>query len=167
MEFPFKNTGEKDVEIQSVRASCKCVTPTIGNQRVAPGEKGVVQAVMTIGNRTGLQRKMISVTTDQEGAARTVLMLEVSLPQAVSFDPAIVEWKEGDMPSEQVVTVSVKDDVDLEIVPVDGFSVELSGEQSKQIRIKPKRTDQAVSRLVRVNYSGASQGLASLVVRAR
>lgn len=77
--FVFKNAGQKPVHILEVRSSCGCTDAYPTTSQVAAGEDGAMVVVFTIGNRTGLQEKEITVFTDD--AAKPVrLLLKVSLP---------------------------------------------------------------------------------------
>ena len=69
-EFVFLNTGNKPIQINSVRASCGCTTPSYSEEPVLPGKKGSIKAVYSTQGRPGAFTKSITVVTN----AGTVLL---------------------------------------------------------------------------------------------
>src|ERR1700737_3449713 len=61
--FKYQNKGGKPIAIKSVTTSCGC-TAASAKQSAGPGEAGEVTATFKIGDRTGMQQKAITVTTD-------------------------------------------------------------------------------------------------------
>ena len=68
--YSFTNESDQVVTIESVRSSCGCTVPELKKRDYAPGESGTIEAVFSFGTRTGLQRKTISVVTDEAGSDR-------------------------------------------------------------------------------------------------
>ncbi len=62
--FEFKNTGQSDLILQNVRASCGCTTPNWTKTPVRPGETGVVEATYNAAGRPGTFSKTITVTSN-------------------------------------------------------------------------------------------------------
>lgn len=63
-QFEFKNTGSSPVNIQNVRASCGCTSPSWTKEPVLPGTTGYVSATYNPANRPGSFNKTITVNTD-------------------------------------------------------------------------------------------------------
>ena len=96
--------------IESVRSSCGCTVPELTKRAYAPGESGEIKAVFTFGTRTGLQRKTIAVLTDEPGAERADLVLEVSIPTLIEVRPFFVFWRRNDSPIEtKTIEITVSD----------------------------------------------------------
>ncbi len=70
--YEFKNTGDADLLLQKVRASCGCTTPKYDKQPVRPGKIGHIEVAFNTKGRPGMQRKNVTVTTNTEPPA-TVL----------------------------------------------------------------------------------------------
>ena len=81
MKFEYKNTSKKRVQILEVKTSCGCTEATPDSSAIAPGESGAVHVLFTIGKRTGLQEKEITLLTDDSNVP-VRLMLKVKLPEA-------------------------------------------------------------------------------------
>ena len=70
--FKFKNTGDTEAKIASVKSSCSCTTPKLEKKNFAPGESGEVNVTFTIGARTGLQAKTIVVESNDPNRPITI-----------------------------------------------------------------------------------------------
>jgi len=62
--FAFKNEGQGEISLTSVKASCGCTTPEWTQDPVAPGGTGFVKAVYNPRNRPGDFHKSVTVRTD-------------------------------------------------------------------------------------------------------
>lgn len=101
-EFSFVVEGVDPVHINSLKSSCGCTVPSLPKNDYAPGETGIVHATFTYGSRTGLQRKAISVNTDQ---GIIELMLEVRIPGKWDSNTRSIFWgaNEAREPKELVI----------------------------------------------------------------
>jgi hypothetical protein len=104
--FPFKNTGDHPVTITGAQPSCGCTTAALDKKTYAPGESGQIAVVFHPGERTGLQEKYITVTTDEPNQPPKRLLFEINIKQFLTVEPRLVAWKVGDKPSEQMVVLS-------------------------------------------------------------
>jgi len=85
-KFEFKNTSKESVQILGVTTSCGCTEATPTTSELKPGERGSLDILFTIGSRTGLQEKEITVlTSDSRVPIR--LRLKIALPEAAK-EPA-------------------------------------------------------------------------------
>jgi len=57
--FRFENNSQKTVTITSVQPSCGCTTAALEKRIYAPGEKGEIKAVFTLGDRVGHKRMFV------------------------------------------------------------------------------------------------------------
>ena len=64
--YEFKNTGDADLLLQNVTASCGCTTPDYSKKPVRPGKKGRIEVVFNTKGRPGQQRKTVRVVTNTE-----------------------------------------------------------------------------------------------------
>ena len=120
--FSFTNESDQVVTIESVRSSCGCTVPELKKREYAPGESGTIEAIFTFGTRTGLQRKTISVITDEEEPDRQDLVLEVAIPILIEVRPFFVFWRKGEAISTKTIEVKVTDPDVMEPVAVDSAS---------------------------------------------
>jgi hypothetical protein len=108
-EFVFKNETTKSITIKETKSSCGCTTAKLEKMTYAPGESGKITALFDIGGRTGPQQKTITVVTDEADAKPTVLALSVDIPDPVQTSAALLTWKKGEKPGEQIFTVKAAD----------------------------------------------------------
>src|SRR5580704_9751815 len=104
--FPFKNNGDHAVTITGAKPSCGCTTAGLDKKTYAPGESGEIAVVFHPAERTGLQEKYITVTTDEPNQTPTQLLLEVNIKQYLTVEPRLLAWKLGNKPSEKLAVVS-------------------------------------------------------------
>ena len=62
--FKFKNTGNKNLVLKNVSASCGCTVPEYKAEPVLPGGEGDIKVVFDTEGRTGYQLKTITVETN-------------------------------------------------------------------------------------------------------
>lgn len=62
--FKFKNTGNADLLLIKVSASCGCTAPSYPTTPIAPGKEGVVSVSFNSENRSGFQNKTVTVLTN-------------------------------------------------------------------------------------------------------
>lgn len=74
-DFTFTNTGDRDLMITSVRASCGCTTPTYSKDPVAPGETGVISVLYNSVGKQGTQKATIRVGSNDPVNPEIVLYL--------------------------------------------------------------------------------------------
>ena len=78
-KFEFKNTAKNPVHILGVTTSCGCTEATPTSSNIAPGERGALEVLFTVGARTGLQEKEITVLTD-DSRVPIKLRLKITIP---------------------------------------------------------------------------------------
>ena len=76
--FRFKNTGSKNLVIQSVTAQCGCTIPEKPEQPFAPGEQGIIKAKYN-GSGHGETRKEVYVTANTNPSASHTLTFRAEL----------------------------------------------------------------------------------------
>jgi hypothetical protein len=101
--FKYENKGDKPIHFKSVHASCGCTTAALQKNDVAPGEKGEITATFTIGDRTGLQVKTVTVDTDDAQKPQTILTLKATISQLLELQPALVFWQSGEEPKPKTI----------------------------------------------------------------
>lgn len=105
--FKYENVGKSPVHFKSVKASCGCTATQTQKELVNPGEKGEITATFTIGDRTGLQVKTVTVQTDDPNPAQatTVLTLKTDIPQTLEISPTFVYWQSGEEPKPKKISI--------------------------------------------------------------
>ncbi|HEY0897998.1 MAG TPA: DUF1573 domain-containing protein [Sphingobacteriaceae bacterium] len=63
-EFKFKNTGKTPLIITNAEASCGCTVPEFPREPVVPGGEGTIRVVFDSAGRTGMQNKLITLTSN-------------------------------------------------------------------------------------------------------
>lgn len=109
LEFPFVNRSDRAITITSVTPGCGCTNAFSDRSTYAPGDAGTVQAIFTVGDRTGLQDKVIAVRTDAPGEEEPKeLSLHIRVAAYLSFAPHAVFWKIGEAPVEKTILCSAE-----------------------------------------------------------
>lgn len=70
--YKFKNTGNADLVLTSVKPSCGCTVPTYTQTPVKPGESGEIKAIFDSSGKPGQQQKTITVTSNTEKGTETL-----------------------------------------------------------------------------------------------
>jgi hypothetical protein len=101
--FQFTNTTSRPVTIAEVHSSCGCTVPRLDQKIYVPGESGKIRAVFTLGERIGLQEKVIMVTTAEPDVSSTALTLRVAIPTLFEVTPYFVIWNLDEAPTPKSV----------------------------------------------------------------
>lgn len=62
--FKFKNEGKTPLVISNVSATCGCTTPETPNAPIKPGEEGNIKVVFDSAGKSGMQDKVITITSN-------------------------------------------------------------------------------------------------------
>lgn len=144
--FKYKNTGDKPVKITSVHASCGCTTAALAKDTVAPEESGEIVATFTIGDRSGVQTKTITVRTDDQPEQATILKLKATIPQLLQVAPVFLFWSAKDALTPKVITVDVGADYAVDKINVTSTDKSIETEvvpvpEKKEFRVIVKPTE--------------------------
>ena len=107
--FPFKNSGNEAVEIINVNLTCSCLSAKTDKEKYSPGESGKLEAIFSIGSFTGVQRKSMTLTSQQDGKEKTrdSLLAILTIPEVITIEPELIKWKVNEEPAEKVFTIKV------------------------------------------------------------
>jgi Protein of unknown function (DUF1573) len=150
--FKYENKGAKPINIKAVRTSCGCTTAALQKNDVAPGEKGEIVATLKIGDRTGLQKKTVTVETDDPQQPQTVLTLKANIAQLLELQPAFVFWQSNEDPKPKTILAKAGKDVTIKSLEVTSSAPELTtkvepGSTAGEFRIivQPRETGHQVT----------------------
>ncbi len=145
--FPFKNNGDKPVEITQVASSCGCTTVELEKRRYEPKEGGEIVARYTLGEHTGKQQKSVMVTTN-DGAEPVELQIAVNIPEVLRITPAFVTWKHNEAPTPKQVTFELAQDTPIKEISIQSSNASVVAElvpvvkgRKYQLTINPGQTD--------------------------
>lgn len=79
VNYRFKNSGNKNLIIANVRASCGCTVPEKPEKPFAPGEEGVIKAKFDSRDRKGIARKDVYVTANTTPQSSMTLTFTVEV----------------------------------------------------------------------------------------
>ena len=107
--FPFKNVGKKPVSVIDVNLTCSCLSAKTDKKTYGPGEDGYLEAIFSIGSFTGIQRKSMTVISQDEGKekVRDSLLAILTIPDVVTIEPELIKWKVGEDPVAKTFTFKV------------------------------------------------------------
>lgn len=94
--FPVRNTTERTLHIQNVRASCGCTTPIVETPYIEPGQTGWIVARYNTDTHRGKKGATLTVVIDQPYYAEVRLRVDGYIRQDIVFHPGAVEFgKQG------------------------------------------------------------------------
>jgi len=161
--FKYENKGDQPVHFTSApRTSCGCTVAALKKNDVAPGEKGEITATFTIGDRTGVQHKSITVETDDAKNPVVVLSLKATIAQLLDLQPAFVYWQTGEAPKPKTIIARAGKGVAMKTVEVTSSSAEFTakvvsgaGAGEFKISIQPRDTSKPVNATLTIKPEGA------------
>ena len=115
--YQFKNTGTVNERVMSVEGGCSCTVPRNAGAVVAPGENGVIEIDFLIGDRTGLQERVVTVVTKGEKEDVHQLNLSVRVEDVVAVRPRLLFWTRGEAPNPKRTEIVVSGTLELEFDP--------------------------------------------------
>lgn len=64
--YKFKNVGKSPLIILNATATCGCTVPEVPKEPVKPGEEGEIKVVFDSNGKSGMQDKVITVTSNAQ-----------------------------------------------------------------------------------------------------
>ncbi|MEY2498793.1 MAG: hypothetical protein QOD12_2349 [Verrucomicrobiota bacterium] len=145
--FKYQNKGDTPIHFKSApRTSCGCTVAALQKNDVAPGEKGEITATFSIGDRTGVQEKTITVETDDAQKPVTVLKLKATISQLLEFQPLLVFWQAGEDPKPKTIVAKTAKGMTVKNIEVTSSSpdfavkVEPASAGEFKINVQPRDT---------------------------
>jgi hypothetical protein len=117
--FTFKNTATKTVNLLDLQTNCDCLRATADLPAYAPGATGTIKARFTIGDRSGLYERFITVVTD-ETSSPVRLLVRFEVPEIAALTPRSVSWHLQAEPAEKIV----------ELIPAAGLEIDFREAQA-------------------------------------
>jgi Protein of unknown function (DUF1573) len=124
--YIFKNIGSSSVTIARIDSSCGCTVAQTDKKTYLPGESGQITARFSLGNRRGLQRKVISVGL-ADGTEKQ-LALNVSILEPLTVRPGLLLWRVGESPTAKTVQLTAAKGIPLKIRSVTSSSPRVTAE---------------------------------------
>jgi hypothetical protein len=78
--FKFKNTGKSPLIITNATATCGCTIPEPPKDPIQPGAEGVIKVVFDSTGKSGMQDKVITVTSNGNPSVNDVHLVGVVNP---------------------------------------------------------------------------------------
>lgn len=145
--FKYENKGNTPVHIKAVRPQCGCTTAALAKNDVAPGEKGEITATFSIGDRTGIQVKTVTVETDDAAAPQTVLTFKANIAQLLDLQPTLVYWQVNEPAQTKTIVAKAAKGTAVKKLEVssssDDFTAKVEAGSAPgefKIQVKPKDT---------------------------
>jgi hypothetical protein len=174
--FKYQNIGKTPVRFKSVHASCGCTTAQTQKEEVPPNEKGEITATFTIGDRTGMQVKSVTVQTDDPDPAKAnlVLTLKANITAPVEIKPAFVYWRGGEEATPKAVMVTAAKEFPVKTLSVKSTSPDFTTKVSDggspgtwKIDIQPKDTAHAIATAIMIQTDFPKEAPRSFSVNAQ
>ena len=127
--FEFNNIGDYPVTFNSITSSCGCTTTSLEKLTYLPGEEGEIEAIFTIGQREGLQRKKITILTDDSDFPHYELILEVNIPRIAEINTRLLFWKKDENLDPKTISIDFQPDDPIKITEIknsnDSFNLDM------------------------------------------
>ncbi|MBI5381869.1 MAG: DUF1573 domain-containing protein [Opitutae bacterium] len=163
--YRFRNASARPVTILNVEPGCSCTQTTLAKKSYAPGEEGEIGIVFTVGDRTGLQEKIITVATDAPDAAPAQLMLRVAIREYLQLMPRVATWRLDEEPVERTLVCRATTAAPLLVHSAraahPGFAVRIETvepDRLYRVHVKPSTTHEPISTLVEISVEIAGVG---------
>jgi len=88
--FEVDNRGNAPLVIDRVTTSCGCTAAVVKSKQIAPGGKGQIEVTFDSTGRRGMNRKAITVLSNDPNNPRTQLEVMVNVESLLAFDPFFV-----------------------------------------------------------------------------
>jgi Protein of unknown function (DUF1573) len=155
--FAFQNTSDRPVTITDIQTTCECLTAATDQKTYAPGARGLLTGLFTVGDRFGLYQRAITVLTD-ESDTPTRLVLEINVPALATLTPQSLVWHLADSPAEKAIEIKPAEGltIDFTVVEItnDSFSARLEtvvAGQHYRLHVTPVRPGEAANAALRVH----------------
>lgn len=74
-DFKFKNTGKSPLIITNATATCGCTIPEIPKAPILPGKDGLIKIIFNSEGKSGLQDKVVTITSNAKRNMTTVHLI--------------------------------------------------------------------------------------------
>ncbi|MEN3369900.1 MAG: hypothetical protein V7609_2043 [Verrucomicrobiota bacterium] len=172
--FKYQNKGDKPVHFKAVRPQCGCTTAAMQKNDVAPGEKGEITATFTIGDRTGVQEKSITVDTDDPEKPQTILRLKATIAHFLELQPAFVYWQIGEGPKPKTILARAGKGVTIKNLEVTSSNADFTtkvepgaGAGEFKINVQPRETAKPLNATLTVKPDSATGPAKTYFAQAR
>jgi hypothetical protein len=91
--FRFSNSGKKPVMLSDVKVNCGCLAPQLTKRSWTPGESGELTIKFDLRNRTGKQRKAVTVKTSDGVVMQLHIVCDI--PKSYVVNPPILRFARG------------------------------------------------------------------------
>ena len=157
--YPFTNTSDAPVTITNIRTTCGCTTTELDKKTYQPGEGGTIDAVFTVGNRSGIQQKKIYVYTTDPNEKMARLDIRVDIQSVVALEDSFLRWefKEGAELKPKTTIIRIDEEADVALLGVDSTHdflrphVRKLFDKAYQLTVTPKHLDQPAYATIRID----------------
>jgi hypothetical protein len=156
VRFEFRNNGPKPVAIRDLETNCNCLDADTDLKVYVPGATGVVRATFTVGDRTGLYERTITVVTDETDSP-VRLVLKIDVPAVASLAPRSVVWQVNESATEKSVELTPAAGLDINFAEAqatnEAFTVRLEpvvAGRHYRLHLTPRDTTQPASAAIRI-----------------
>jgi hypothetical protein len=105
--YPFRNVADHAVRIVSIESGCSCTAATTDKNEFAAGERGELKVKFVLGGRVGRQERVITVVTDDATAPRSIVKLNVDIPELATIRPRLLFWSVGAKPETKTAEIAL------------------------------------------------------------
>ncbi|WP_207427220.1 DUF1573 domain-containing protein [Pedobacter sp. SYSU D00535] len=74
-DFKFTNTGKTPLIISNASATCGCTVPDYPREPIPPGASAAIKVVFDTANKTGMQRKVVTITSNANPSTSEVYLV--------------------------------------------------------------------------------------------
>jgi hypothetical protein len=122
----LRNTGDRSLLIQSVKASCGCTGTVVSRDSIPPGGKGTVRITFNSKNFVGEVQKKVTVFSNAENSRSTVIDFTATVVQEIDLQPVQFWFKDADVGNTNTATITLRNE-GTDDLTLKGYTTRLEG----------------------------------------
>ncbi|MBK1881105.1 DUF1573 domain-containing protein [Luteolibacter pohnpeiensis] len=132
VDFNFTNRSDEKLQIEKTDGGCTCVAIKVsgGKTVYAPGESGVLRAIVSLENYTGEVDRPLNVWLkgDHLKTQKQTLDIKIKIPVLVSVEPKTLVWSVGEKPEPKVIKIQMHDTQPIKVESIESSNASFATE---------------------------------------
>ncbi len=151
------NQGDKPVEITKLKGRCACLSVTIPNRVVQPGETQTITGIFETERISGEADKLIAIGTSESGAVDHFVTVTLDVPPLYVIEEDMTTWERGEEPKTKKAIFRVKRDKPIRVLSATSGRSEVTCEVKTieegrlyELHLTPKTTNKQILGMIRI-----------------
>jgi len=122
----LRNTGDRPLLIQSVKASCGCTGTVVSRDSIPPGGTGTIIITFNSKNFAGRVQKNVTIVSNAANMRTTVIDFTATVVQEIVIQPVQFWFKDAEVGITNTVTITLRNE-GTDDLTVKGYTTRLEG----------------------------------------